>query len=183
MKYSLWLITTLIGLSLLGCNQGNIEMDNAGGEDLVVIIDELAYQVPAGAFERIDLEAGTHRIIIKSAEDKELDRAEFEVIEGGLLNLAKSPYYIWVDLYGEAELRKEKLKEEWIDIGNESFFGEFDKLPADVVFIEKKWNFGLDEDFPDDLYGWKMAQDKWIIKRKLFREEGLIQAYKSMVQE
>jgi hypothetical protein len=183
MKRSLWLLFPFAWLLLLGCDQGNIEMDNAGEEDLRVVIDELAYSMPAGSFQRIDLESGLHTLTIKGEDGKILDEQTFSVVEGGLLNLAKSTYYIWVDLYGEASLRDEVLSETWIEIGNESFFGEFERVPAEKLYVERKWDFGLEEPFPDDLYGWKITQDKWIIRRKLFREQELIQAYKDMVQQ
>jgi hypothetical protein len=183
MKLSLGLVFGLIWLLLLGCNQGNIEMDNAGEDDLRVVIDELAYTVSAGDFEQIELTQGTHTITIQGNDGKILDEGTFTVVEGGLLNLAKRTYYIWVDLYGEASLRDEVLSEEWIEIGNESFFGEFEELPSDKLFVERKWDFGLHEDFPNDLYGWKITQEKWLIRRKLFREEGLIEAYKNMVKQ
>jgi hypothetical protein len=183
MKRSLWLFFPLAWFLLLGCNQGNIEMDNAGEANLRVVIDELAYQMPAGSHQRIELEPGLHTLSIQGEEGKILDETTFSVVQGGLLNLAKSTYYIWVDLYGEASLRDEVLDEKWIEIGNESFFGEFMKIPPEKLYAEKKWDFGLDEGFPDDLYGWKITQEKWIIRSKLFREEGLIQAYKEMVQQ
>lgn len=183
MKLPLGLFAIFTWLSLLACNQGNIEMDNAGEQPLRVVIDELAYQMPAGSFKRVELEAGRHTVTIENTEGKILDEGEFTVVEGGLLNLARTPYYIWVDLYGEASLREDKLKETWIEIGNESFFGEFEKISPENLYVERRWDFGLDEEFPDDLYGWKITQDKWLIRRKLFREQGLIDAYKDMVKQ
>ena len=177
-----WGLAALL-LGTMGCNQGNIELDNAGEVPLQVVIDELPYQMPAKSFQRIELEPGRHRLVVRDMEGNVKGDTTFSVIEGGLINLAHHPYYIWVDLYGDATLRDQQLEEEWVTIGNESFFGQFEPVDSMPYYVEQRWDYGLDQDFPADLYGWKITQEKWIIKRKLFREEGLVDAYKNMVQE
>ncbi|MDX2249836.1 MAG: hypothetical protein SF052_23835 [Bacteroidia bacterium] len=181
-------VLLLVGLSMmgfLGCNQGNIDMDNAGDEALEVSIDELSYDMAPGQYQRIKLEKGRHLLKIKrKTEDGEkIVEADFRVVEGGLLNLAKTNYLVWTDLYGDPMLRESKLEEEWIEIDGHDYRGEFEKLDTAQFYIEKKWDYGLGEDFPDDLLGWEMGKEKYIIKRKLFRQEELIQAYNALVKE
>ena len=178
-----WLLLLLGALAWGGCNQGNIDMDNASDQDLIVQIDELRIEMNKGAYTRIQLDEGMHKIIVQDAGGKVLEESSFRVYEGGLLNLGKTNYLIWVDLYGDPELRKSKLEEDWLDIGKQSFFGQFERVDPSKLYVERKWDYGLDEAFPDDLLGWQMTQERWIIKRKLFRETEFVEAYNALVKE
>ncbi|MEZ4775392.1 MAG: hypothetical protein R3D00_19565 [Bacteroidia bacterium] len=181
MRFSVLL---LVGVCMtLGCNRGNIDMDNAGKEPIEVTIDAISYTMAPGQYQRIRLEKGRHLLKIKRKDATEAEETDFRVVEGGLLNLANSNYLIWTDLYGDPMLRESKLEEEWIEIDGHDYRGEFEKLDPTVYYIEKKWDYGLGEDFPDDLLGWEMGNEKYIIKRKLFRQEELIQAYNALVKE
>ena len=176
------MVLPILLLLAVGCQTGNVELDNGGDAILQVTVDELTYRMGPADYRQIRLEAGVHSIIIQDVDGKTLEEGTFEVIEGGLINVAKSTYYIWVDLYGDAAQRKAQLNEQWLDIGNESFYGEFEVIEPDRLYVEKKWDYGLSDDFPDDVYGWKMTDQKWVIKRKLFREAELLNAYKEMVK-
>lgn len=180
MNKSMILMLMVGMLALVGCTQGNVELDNAGEESLRAIIDELPYQMSGGTFQRISLEPGLHSLVVQDMQGEIKGETTFQVTEGGLINLAKKPYYIWVDLYGDTTLRSTQLKEDWVTIGNESFYGQFEPVDTAVYYVERRWDYGLDESFPNDLYGWKITQEKWIIKRKLFRQEGLVKSYKAM---
>ncbi|MEM7656833.1 MAG: hypothetical protein AAF399_11945 [Bacteroidota bacterium] len=177
------LLLAVSALLVFGCNQGNIDLDNDGPDRLTVVIDELTYSLEARAYQKIQLEKGVHTITIKDDEGKELENSTFRVYEGGLLNLAKSNYLIWVDLYGDPSLRDRELEEDWITIGDKSFFGQFEQLDPGEIYIEKKWDYGLSDGFPDDLLGWQMTEERWIIKRKLFRQQGFMDAYNALVKE
>lgn len=183
MKLSTLLLLGSLILITLGCNQGNIDLDNAGENKLEVVIDELTIEMEAGQFQRMKLDKGRHTLTIKDAEGKVLEETTFRVVEGGLLNIAKSNYLIWTDLYGDPVLRESKLNEDWIEIGDQSFKGEFEKLDPGEIYVEKKWDYGLGEEFPDDLLGWEMGKEKYIIKRKLFREKDMVEAYNALVKE
>ena len=182
MKQIIFLVVGWFLIAIPGCDQGNIDLDNSGDEPLTVIIDELQYDLAPGEYQRIKLEKGRHILTIVDKDGKTQEEETFRVVAGGLINVAKGNYLVWTDLYGDPNLRKEKLKEDWIDIGDQSFFGEFETLPTDEYYIEKKWDYGLSENFPDDLLGWEMGVEKYIIKRKLFREEELVKAYNSLVE-
>lgn len=174
----LWLF-----LLLTACQQGNVDMDNNGDDLLIVTLDELSYRMTPHTFQRIQLDKGMHTLTIKDEAGRVIVRDTFQVIEGGLINLAKTPYLIWVDLYGDPALRKTVLQEDWIEIGNQSFFGQFEPLETEQTYVEQRWDYGLGEPFPEDLLGWEITREKWIIKRKLFREDELIDAYNALVKE
>ncbi|MEL6133071.1 MAG: hypothetical protein AAFR59_06860, partial [Bacteroidota bacterium] len=165
----------LLTLSLFGCSSGNVDLDNAGDQDLTVQIDELVFKVPAGSYKLITLDPGRHSLTIKDKAGNVLDdQKTFTLIEGGLINLAKSDYIIWTELYGDMELRKTKLNEEWFKVGEESpIYGEFEQLrDTDIerIYVEKRWDFGLSESFPETLTQFSPIEEKFVIRKKLFRE-------------
>lgn len=170
---------------VVGCeSEGNVDLDNSGDEVLEVVVDGQKYVMPKNSYRKIQLEKGMHTLIMKDAEGKVLEETRFMVSNGGLLNLSKSNYFIWKDLYGDASVREEKLSEEWIKIDKEEFFGDFTTLPTETIYTEKRWDYGLSEDFPSDLLGWEidLRKNRYIIKSKLFRQNDLIQAYKSIAR-
>jgi len=100
-----------------------------------------------------------------------------------LNNLAGAQYYIWTDLYGDPSLKEQKLNQVWTEIGDQTFFGEFYPLETDKLYIEKRWDYGLSEAFPEDLLGWKLSREKYLIKSKVFRTEDLVDAYNSLAKK
>jgi hypothetical protein len=175
----------LAGLSLLGlgCSKGNVDLDNGGSQTLSVVIDQVSYVLPPRTGQLIELAPGPHTLEIRDSSGKTMDQTSFRIAEGGLINAARSPYIIWTDLYGDPALRATKLREEWIEIGKNSYFGEFERLDPEQYYVEKKWDYGLTEPFPDDLLGWEVTRDKWIVKKKLFREPDMVAAYQSIAKK
>lgn len=177
-----FLIIALFTASLLpSCNQGNVDLDNASDEALVAIIDNVPYQLAPRSYKRIELGKGSHSLKIQGEGGKIIADTVVRIIEGGLLNVGRAEYYIWTDLYGDPTLKESKLEEEWVNIGKQQFYGEFSQLEKNL-YVEKRWDFDLNQSFPDDLLGWKLASQKYLIKSKLFRKEQLISAYNSLVK-
>lgn len=181
MKHLIFPLLLLL-LTASACTQANIDLDNAGDQALSITVDEITYPLKAGAYQKLQLEPGPHRVIVKDSNGKTLEEETFNVKEGGLLNVAREEYYIWTDLYGDPSMKEEHLKEDWLKIGNQSYFGEFTVVEPENIYIEKRWDYDLDEDFPNDLLGWQFTEDKYIIKSKLFREQQLIEAYNKLAQ-
>ncbi len=180
---SIFLLIPTLFLSFLGCNGGNVVLDNAGEKALIVTVDELTYTIDAGAYEALDLEKGRHTISIKSAEGDSILQSTFSIEEGGFVNLAQSTYYIWTDLYGNTRNKAQHLNEDWLKIGEEEIFGEFTPLPKDQLYTEKAWDFGLLEDFPETRIGMELTDDKYILESKIFRESDLVDAYYEVTKE
>lgn len=168
---------------LSGCKKGNVDLDNGGDQPLTVIIDNIPYFMAAGAYKNITLETGEHTVEIRNEEGNTLKDTVISVSEGGLLNLAQAPYYIWTDLYGDPVLKETKLREDWIKIGNQNFFGEFYEIESNQLYVEKQWDYGLNEEFPEDLLGWKISSEKYLIKSKLYRADQLVEAYNSLAKK
>ncbi|MFK7922126.1 MAG: hypothetical protein AB8H47_09225 [Bacteroidia bacterium] len=172
-------------------DQTNIDLDNDGESTLIVTIDELSYRMNPGGHTAIKLEPGFHKIrVVDQADDKELEASTFEVKKGGLINLAKSQYYVWSDIYGNQALKDEKLNVQDLVIETKdekgkkiktTYIGDFEKLPTDQLYLESQWDYGLIEDWPSRLWDIVPREDKFEVRRKLYREQGLIDYYMSRV--
>ena len=187
MKYLLNFCLVLACMLFVACEQGNIELDNAGDEFLYVTVDELKHDLPAHSLKNIELKKGRHRLLIQNKDGKTLEEGTFDVQKGGVLNLAKHTYIIWTDLYWasseeNSKLRETKLQEEALEIDGQEYIGEFEKLDADKLYLESTWDYGLSEEFPSSIWGLEFAQEKWSIKRKIFREKELAAAYMKLVK-
>ncbi|MEM6342500.1 MAG: hypothetical protein AAF927_01420 [Bacteroidota bacterium] len=190
------LLLSLICLfALAACDefaeQTNIDLDNDSESTLIVSLDELTYRMNPGGHVALKLEPGFHKItIIDQADDKELESTTFEVKKGGLINLAKAQYYVWSDIYGNQALKEEKLNIQDLVIESKdekgkkiktTYTGDFEKLPTDQIYIETQWDYGLVEDWPSRLWDIVPKEDKFKVRRKLYREQGLIDYYMSRV--
>ena len=185
MKSSVLIYVTLISLSALlnTCGGGNIDLDNSGDTPYEVVIGNESYIMAPHSYKSIALESGPHTLIIKNEIGDVVADTLIQVIEGGLINIARADYYIWTDLYGDPSLKEDKLDEDWTEIGDQTFFGEFYPLESNKLYIEKRWDYGLQEAFPEDLLGWKLARDKYLIKSKVFRSQDLVDAYNSLAKK
>lgn len=172
-------------------DQTNIDLDNDSESTLIVTIDELSYRMNPGGHTAIQLEPGFHKIkVVDQADDKELESTTFEVKKGGLINLAKAQYYVWSDIYGNQALKDEKLNVQDLVIETKdekgkkiktTYIGDFDKLTTDQLYIESQWDYGLIEEWPSRLWDVIPKDDKFKVRRKLYREQGLIDYYMSRV--
>ncbi|MEL6653825.1 MAG: hypothetical protein AAFQ87_23765, partial [Bacteroidota bacterium] len=172
-------------------DQTNVELDNDSESTLIVKLDELSYRMNPGGYLAIQLEPGLHQITVTDQEsDEELKSETFEVKNGGLINLGEAQYYIWADLYGNQALKAEKLNIQDLVIESKdekgkkiktTYTGDFQPLPTDQLYIESQWDYGLGEDWPSRLWDIVPKEDKFKVRRKLYREQGLIDYYMSRV--
>ncbi len=168
------------GISFKGCDKKNIDLDNAGAEPLRVQIDGMTYTMPAGSYQRLELAQGPHTIVVSDLTGKSLDEESFQVIAGGLLNVAKEEYFVWTDLYGDPALRDTKLQEIDLEIGDAILHGDFKSIPQDQIYVEQVWDLNLSESFPKELVGWEQSKDKYLVKSKVFRRAQLLEAFNAV---
>ncbi|MCI4671534.1 MAG: hypothetical protein MRZ79_25550 [Bacteroidia bacterium] len=184
MQIQKFILLFAIALFTISCEEGNIDLDNGGEEELYVQIDEIKYHMPAGSYKNITLEKGLHSISIEDASGKVLDASRFDVEKGGLLNLGKTNYIVWTELYGSSQFRKDKLKLAYFEVetidGPQKIWGEFERLDAEKLYMETRWDHGLNEDFKEQLWRLDLIQDKYVIVRKVFREAQLFEEYKQL---
>lgn len=195
MHISRLLLSLFCLFALAACDefveQTNIDLDNDSEATLIVTLDELSYRMNPGGHAAVKLEPGFHKItVVDQADEKELESTTFEVKKGGLINLAKAQYYVWSDIYGNQALKDEKLNIQDLVIESKdekgkkvktTYIGDFEKLPTDQIYIESQWDYGLIEDWPSRLWDIVPKEDKFKVKRKLYREQGLIDYYMSRV--
>lgn len=90
--------------------------------------------------------------------------------ENGLVNLMKNTYVVWHDLYlkNPDEYEKyatEALKNEDVKIANKLYEDvQFEVYEGDV-FIPKNWDFGLDEEWPEEVD----FSGEYAVKGKIYR--------------
>jgi hypothetical protein len=180
---SVLLLLPALWLSFFSCNQGNVELDNAGDKPLTVRVDELTYRLGAGEYKLIQLDKGRHIITVTDEAGEKLNEGTFSVDKGGLLNVAAASYYIWTDLYGNTANKEKHLNEAWLKIGKDEIYGEFTQLSKDQLYTEKAWDFGLAENFPEYRFGMELTDDKYVLESKLYRESQLVDAYYQATEE
>jgi|GEM_PF-1592796 len=171
-----------IGISLLlflvGCQDGNINLDNASLKSLSVKIDETEYDAPAGSLQRISVEKGNHTIVISDSTGKVIEEGTFDVEKAGLLNVGKTAHLIWKDLYGEQAFRDSQLEEKDLEVQEQIFFGDFTLIDSTVIYTEKEWDYDVDEDFPYSQMKLLLSpQKKYIVRQKMFRFSDFVAEY------
>ncbi len=162
------------------CETGNVLLDNGGETPLRVTIDAVAYTMPAGSLLRIDLEPGLHQFSIKGEDQKILEEGSFQVVEGGTINAGKIEYLIWTEWYGDQGPKEEVLKQEWIKVDDTEIFGEFERIPGESIYMERRWDFNLDEDLPESVKAWELTDKRWVVKRKLFHLDDAMMHYQTV---
>ncbi|WNJ18489.1 hypothetical protein [Pontibacter sp. G13] len=177
------LICLMAGFALMGCNDGNVDLDNFGDQTLEVKIDELAYKMPPKSYKRIDLAPGSiHTIVVTDESGEVIKDQNFKVDKGGLLNVGGSRYVIWTELYGDESLREKHLKEVPLEVDNMIYHGDFEEVDPELIYLESRWDLGLDESFPTQVMDLQFQKEKWMTKRKLYRVADLVEEYQSQIQ-
>lgn len=167
--------------TLLSCEEeGNVLIDNSGEDQLQVMVDAVAYNMPAGSFIRVQLEPGLHSYSIKDESGEVQEEGSFTVVEGGLLNAAKEEYLIWAEWYGDMSMKETTLKQEWIKVDDIEIFGEFERISGEDAYLEKRWDQSIDEDLPESVMAWELTDKRWVIKRKIFRLQEALIHYQSV---
>jgi len=173
MKKIKLLLSLFAVLCLIACNEGNVDLDNAGEDALKVTVDGQLYLLKGGERQLLSLDPGLHSIKIEDIANELLLDSTFQVFEGGLLNVARGEYLIWTDVFSpESTLafRKQALNTQQLKIDRKVYDLDYEMLPQNRIYTEKKWDYGLTEDFPKKVYGWEIDKGKkYMIKKKLVR--------------
>ncbi|HHG85521.1 MAG TPA: hypothetical protein ENJ82_12310 [Bacteroidetes bacterium] len=170
-------------LFLAGCS-GNIVLDNPRDVAVTFIFDgNSQHDLAANSSSTIDLEAGKHRVEVRSVGGEILGDTTFQLkADGeGLVHSGGSNYLIWRQLYGLQKDRKILLNERWVEFDSIRAFGDLKVYPKSWLFVEKSWDLGLEDELPASktLY----MTDDFSIEAKLFRTPEFIKTYKGMAQE
>ncbi|HDS0951528.1 TPA: hypothetical protein QDZ34_004119 [Stenotrophomonas maltophilia] len=136
-------------LALAACSSKiDFEIDNPTDAPLAISIDGKDLPVAAHASRPVSLAPGEHRL-----HTDRLGDVRFIVYErgrGGLINPTLSEYVTAREIYvtGEDKLKNFGTSGLGIEVGGVEFKGPFDKFHG--LFIDKTWNFGVREPFPQE---------------------------------
>ncbi|MGE6334293.1 hypothetical protein [Stenotrophomonas sp. NPDC077659] len=136
-------------LALAACSSKvDFEIDNPTDAPLAISIDGKDLPVAAHASRPVSLAPGEHRL-----HTDRLGDVRFIVYDGGrggLINPTLSEYITAREIYvtGEDKLKNFGASGLGIEVGGVEFKGPFDKFHS--LFIDKTWNFGVREPFPQE---------------------------------
>ncbi|WP_369038450.1 hypothetical protein [Stenotrophomonas maltophilia] len=136
-------------LALAACSSKvDFEIDNPTDTPLAISIDGKDMPVAAKASRPVSLAPGEHRLHTDALGDVRF--IVYADSRGGLINPTLSEYITAREIYvtGEDKLKNFGVSGLGIDVGGVEFKGPFDKFHG--LFIDKTWNFGVREPFPDE---------------------------------
>jgi hypothetical protein len=175
-------VSILFVLVFAACGpKGNVYIDNGGEETLTVVLDQSRYDLQPGQRSLIEVEPGPHQIRVAGQDGKFTRDTTVQIVEGGLINPAGAEFLVWKEVFAPnstLELRKQLLKPEKLKIDNFVYEIEFTSLPSDQLYIEKSWDFGLNESFPKTVQGWEFkAEEQYKFKTLLVRKSDFAKVY------
>lgn len=160
---------------LLSCNTKKgfeITIDNPTELDFSFSFNENKYSVNAMNELVLELTAGVHYFFIQNEIGDTLLNDSIVILNTGLLNPTKSTYVVWNYLYLENFENYDKRAQEILNIRDSISIDdkEYNDVDFDVyenqVFIEKSWDFGVFEDWPEEIDLYSQSEIK---KSKIYR--------------
>ncbi|AWH48952.1 hypothetical protein C1925_07185 [Stenotrophomonas sp. SAU14A_NAIMI4_5] len=143
------LFPVFAAMALAACSSKvDFEIDNPTATPLAISIDGKDLPVAPNASRPVSLAPGEHTL-----HTQRLGDVRFIVYvdsRGGLINPTLSEYVTAREIYvtGEDKLKNFGASGLGIEIGGVAFKGPFDKFHG--LFIDKTWNFGVREPFPQE---------------------------------
>jgi len=143
------LFSVLAVMALAACSSKvDFEIDNPTATPLAISIDGKELPVAPDASRPVSLTPGEHTL-----HTERLGDVRFIVYvgsRGGLINPTLSEYVTAREIYvtGEDKLKNFGASGLGIEVGGVAFKGPFDKFHG--LFIDKTWNFGVREPFPQE---------------------------------
>lgn len=158
-------------LFLSACTS-KVTIDNPTPDDITVSVNGTEYEIPAYDQKEVDLKNAPASIIAKDLEGNELLNEIVLITGDGILNVTRSLYIIWTDLYcqpDEFDTYKSKLNLKDLVVVNDKEYEMVDFELTEDVFISKKWDYNLNESFPDSVD----LKNIFSIKSKVYRPDDL----------
>lgn len=173
----LWFPLLLIGTLLVSCSK-NIEVDNPRPQEVMFVVDGAETKVPGNGKAEMSLSPGRHDVKVLGHDGVVFQEGQIEVKEGGLLHSGGTEYIIWRQLYGLQANRKELLNEQWLALDSVKVHGDFKLYPDSVMYIEKNWEDGIDDELPKEQT--LFITSDFVIKSKIFRLSDFIHTYRQL---
>jgi len=149
-------IFKLFALALIfSCNpiqEYSVIIDNPRDQDIVVIIQEKEYEVPGFGSQTIILKDGKYNILA-SINDSCFFSDNIQINSDGILNTHQETYVLWTDLYVSKQkyYNKNELDIKNVEINGKKYNNVDFTIYKNKNFISKKWDFGWDEPWGNEL--------------------------------
>ena len=165
-------------LTLNSCDSTKSLIDNGADESRTIELDGKKFTLGPGKSEKIDLEAGVHKLTVKDVAGVAMLDTTFEAKGAGMVNAGLDGYVMWKLFYGLAKDRETALKEDWTEMDSVKYFGEFNYYPPNTPFVNLSWELGPDEPV-EDAKNLVITQDFKVV-RKLFRMDDFKKKYEEI---
>jgi hypothetical protein len=163
------IISILSVVLLLASCSHEVLIDNPTKNDVKVIVKGKEVLVKANSIQKIKVAKGLNSILSIASSGDTLVNENVEIFNEGLLNVTKSNYAIWKDVFcEEADYEKYKVKlnlKDTVVVGGLEFV-DIDLVLLNDVFIAKTWDLGIDKNMPESV---EIAEDeKFKIVSKIY---------------
>jgi hypothetical protein len=163
------IISILSVVLLLASCSHEVLIDNPTKNDVKVIVKGKEVLVKANSIQKMKVAKGLNSILSIASSGDTLVNENVEIFNEGLLNVTKSNYAIWKDVFcEEADYEKYKVKlnlKDTVVVGGLEFV-DIDLVLLNDVFIAKTWDLGIDKNMPESV---EIAEDeKFKIVSKIY---------------
>lgn len=174
MKHKIYLIFIPF-IILASCNSEKsfeVTIDNPSEFDFSFSLNKEEYSVNAMTELMLEMNEGMHFFFIQNEMGDTLLNDSIAIFSDGLLNPTKNTYVVWNDLYLEDFEQYDNIAKELLNIKDSILIDdkEYNDVDFDVyenqVFIEKKWDFGVFETWPEEIDLYAQSEVK---KSKIYR--------------
>jgi hypothetical protein len=173
-------------LSLLAACGGNVEVDNGGNAYLKVYIDAQSYVLEPGMTKALSLDEACIASRSWTSRTRYCEIRSLRSAKAACSTSADQKYLIWKDVFSPQSTlpyRQELLDSRELVIDKKVFSIEYDTLPRNQLYVEQYWDYGLEESFPEKVYGWELDKgEKYMFKTKLVRKDQFVDTYMKAVK-
>ncbi len=155
----------------------NVVIDNAGDQPATVEIGNVKYEIESKQSLEISLDPGEYRISVTSGDGSGKRDTTVDIAEGGLINAGGGKYLVWKLLYGIADSTRDLITEKRVVLDSVIYKGDIAFIGPKILFVEKSWGLGLEEEFPEDKT--LLVTEDYEVVSKIFRKKEFIETYRS----
>lgn len=153
-----------------------VDLDNPLRDTLVVTIDDVnTHRLLPGETKSIKLKTGKHFVHVQKNRQF-YHSAFFETYNDGLLNVAKTVYVVWKDIYMQEEKEEyyDNIIEEVVLIDGREYVGDIKLFDEKSVYIPKEWDYDVRTPFPEEV---KLGNQPFVVKKKIYYKGNFIREY------
>ena len=157
----------------------NADLDNPLPDTIVVNMDGLkSHIIPPKTMITLKLKAGKHSFDTK-IKGVFYHSGYFESSLDGLINVTRSDYVVWKDLYMKEEREEyyDNIQENVVVIDNQEYIGDIKLYDTTSIFIPKEWDYDIKTSFPEFV---DLGKQPFVVKKKIFYKKDFIREYNNI---